>query len=351
MLEANFGMAHPQRQLVRILHQLVKMGRLRILLLIFATGLAGCGSGTSTGAAGEVPIVEAVEIGTIPAGTLTLPNDTPSIKFAVIGDSGRGSAEQKAIAAQMVAFRKLYDYRFVLMAGDNIYEGPASPEDYRLKFEEPYAQLLGDKVKFFAVLGNHDDPRQVMYAPFNMNGNRYYTFTPPIDLITRLSTRVRFFALDSTTLDFEQIGWLTRELEGSKAEWKIVLLHYPLYSSGRYTLRARQQRLALESRFMDGGVAAVFSGHEHFYERSQLQNGILYFITGGAGSLRTGDARPSPAIARSYDRDYHFMLIEIGDDALSFQAINSKGETVDAGTLRRVKATAAPTTADSAAPR
>jgi 3',5'-cyclic AMP phosphodiesterase CpdA len=245
----------------------------------------------------------------------------------------------------------VFDYRFVLMAGDNIYEGPASAEDYRLKFEEPYAQLLADKVAFFAVLGNHDDPRQVHYAPFNMNGHRYYTFTPPLDLLTRLSTRARFFALDSTHLDFEQLGWLTRELGRSSAEWKIVLLHYPLYSSGRYGLRARQQRLALESRFIDGSVDVVFSGHEHFYERSQLQSGILYFITGAAGSLRPGDARPSSQMARSYDRDYHFMLIEIVDDVLSFQAINSSGETVDAGSLRRVKAATVPTIEDSAVPR
>ena len=88
----------------------------------------------------------------------------------MIGDSGRGTAEQHEIAAQMVAYRQQFDYRFVLMAGDNIYEGPATAEDYRLKFEEPYKPLLDAGVKFFAALGNHDDPRQVHYKPFNMDG-------------------------------------------------------------------------------------------------------------------------------------------------------------------------------------
>ena len=126
------------------------------------------------------------------------PTKSRSIKFAIIGDSGRGSAEQHAVAAQMVAYRQRFDYRFVLMAGDNIYEGPATADDYRLKFEEPYKLLLDAGVRFFAVLGNHDDPQQIHYGPFNMDGHRYYTFTPPVDLITRLDTRVRFFALDST---------------------------------------------------------------------------------------------------------------------------------------------------------
>jgi hypothetical protein len=69
-----------------------------------------------------------------------------------------------------------------------------------------------------------------------------------------------------------------------------------------------------------------------------LQNGVLYFISGGAGSLREGDASPSRLIAKSYDRDFHFMLVEIADSGFFFQAINRQGETVDAGSLRTVTA-------------
>src|SRR4029450_13683767 len=101
-------------------------------------------------------------------------------------------------------------------------------------------------VKFYAVLATHDDPAQVEYQPFHMNGHRYYTFTPPVDLISKLDTRVRFFALDSMRLDTEQLEWLERELKGSGADWKVVLMHYPIYSTGRYSLRATRQRYALE---------------------------------------------------------------------------------------------------------
>ena len=47
------------------------------------------------------------------------------------------------------------------------------------KFEEPYKPLLDADVKFYASLGNHDDPTQRFYKPFNMNGERYYSFKPP----------------------------------------------------------------------------------------------------------------------------------------------------------------------------
>ncbi len=100
----------------------------------------------------------------------------------------------------MSRFRDAFGYPFVLMLGDNIYEGPATAEDYRLKFEAPDHDLSRHQgVKFFAVLGNHDDPRQVWYAPFNMNGERYYTFVPPEDLArSRASWKIRFLQRGGT---------------------------------------------------------------------------------------------------------------------------------------------------------
>jgi 3',5'-cyclic AMP phosphodiesterase CpdA len=312
----------------------------RLVLLLPIVLLAGCGNSWTgqTSEARERPVVEAARLTDIGRDQLALPNADRSIKFAIIGDSGRGSKEQHEVAAQMLAYRQRFDYAFVLMAGDNIYEGPATEDDYRLKFEEPYKVLLDAGVKFYAALGNHDDTNQIFYKPFNMGGKRYYTFVPPVDPITRWDTRVRFFSLDSTYLTREQIQWFEREVTESRAEWKIAFLHHPLYTSGRYGLAARGIRLALESTLVNGGVDVVFSGHEHIYARAELQHGILYFVTGGAGSLRAGDASATPSIARSYDQDYHFMLAEISDEGFFFQAINRTGVTVDAGSLRRATA-------------
>ena len=130
----------------------------------------------------------------------------------------------------------------------------------------------------------------------------------------------------------EQMRWFEKEATESRAEWKIAFLHHPVYTSGRYALAARGIRFALESAFVNGGVDVVFSGHEHIYERAELQHGILYFITGGAGSLRAGDASPSPAIARGYDQDYHFMLAEITRRGVFLSGDQPRsGVTVDAG--------------------
>jgi 3',5'-cyclic AMP phosphodiesterase CpdA len=268
---------------------------------------------------------------------LALPSSRTSIKFAVIGDSGRGNGPQHEVADRMRRLREQFPFEFVLMLGDNIYEGPATADDYRKKFEEPYDGLLDEGVKFFAVLGNHDDPRQVSFRPFNMQGERYYSFTPPEDLITRLSVRAEFFAIDSTRLDSAQLTWLEERLGASRADWKIVFLHHPLYTSGRYRSTARFYRRTLEPVFIRHGVSAVFSGHEHIYQRTTVRNGIQYFISGGAGSLRVGDGVRAPYIARTFADDYHFMLIEIDEDTLHFQAVSRRGTTIDAGRITRTE--------------
>ena len=112
-------------------------------------------------------------------------------------------------------------------------------------------------------------------------------------------------------------------------------MHHPIYTSGRYRASAFVNRATLESIFTRNHVSAVFSGHEHIYQRSTLQNGIQYFISGGAGSLRRGDGAPAPYVARTYSANYHFMLVEIEGDVLHFQAISRTGATIDAGRLRR----------------
>jgi Calcineurin-like phosphoesterase len=302
------------------------------LILALLLLAAGCRGANAEPPAEAWPRIAVRELAP-PPGALALPVTDGSIRFAVIGDSGRGDRPQHEVAAQMVAWRERFPFDFVLMVGDNIYDRH-TPQDYIDKFEEPYAELLQSGVTFHAAIGNHDDPAQVFYSKFNMGGERYYTFRRREGRLAGLTgAAARFFALDSRSLDPTQIEWLRAELSASGSNWKIAYFHHPLYTSGRYRAGARAIRLALEPVLSAGGVQVVFSGHEHFYERTQPQNGILYFVSGGAGSLRRGDIRPSPFTAKGYDEDYHFMLVEIAGDELSFQAISRAGATIDAGVV------------------
>jgi 3',5'-cyclic AMP phosphodiesterase CpdA len=269
------------------------------------------------------------------AGALALPLKTGSVRFAVIGDSGRGDRAQHEVAAQMVAWREKFPFDFVLMLGDNIYDRH-TPQDYIDKFEAPYRALLDAGVTFHAAIGNHDDPASINYAKFNMNGRRFYSFRrgeKTLDALT--GGGVRFFALDSRALDTQQLAWAKRELAQSGSEWKIAFFHHPIYTSGRYQSAASSLRNSLERVLIEGDVDVVFSGHEHFYERTHPQRGITYFVAGAAGSLRRGDIRATRLTAKGFDDDYSFMLVEVSGDELYFQAISRGGVTVDAGVITR----------------
>ena len=266
-------------------------------------------------------------------GRIVMPLRAGSVRFAAIGDSGRGDEPQSEVARQMVAWRERFPFEFVLMLGDNIY-GPHTPDDYRRKFDEPYRDLLQAGVTFHAAIGNHDEPGSLNYAPFNMDGQRYYTFRKgegPLGGLT--GAGVRFFALDSRSFDSDQIAWLHRELEGSRSAWKIVYFHHPLYTSGRYQAGARTLRRAIERTLVEGDVDIVLSGHEHFYERVHPQNGVVYFVSGAAGSLRPDDIQRTPLTAVGFDDDYHFVMFEVTGQELYFQAVTRAGKTIDAGVI------------------
>ncbi len=107
---------------------------------------------------------------------IRIPLQDKSVRFAVIGDSGTGDRAQYEVAQRMEAYRQATKFDFVIMLGDNIY-GSHSPRDFVKKFEQPYKPLLDAGVKFYASLGNHDDPDdERLYKPFNMGGERYYSF-------------------------------------------------------------------------------------------------------------------------------------------------------------------------------
>jgi Calcineurin-like phosphoesterase len=306
-----------------------------VLILLFGIGLpAGC---RWQELAPQIRRATATTVRELspPPGTLALPMEDGSVRFAVIGDSGRGDRWQQEVADQMVAWRAKFPFTLVLMLGDNIY-GTHTPHDYETKFERPYKALLDAGVTFRAAIGNHDESEEIYYANFNMGGQRYYTFRESEKRLAGLAgAGVRFFVLDTRSLDVGQRDWLRKELAASGTAWKICFMHHPLYTSGRYRASARALRLALEPTLVAGDVDVVLAGHEHFYERLIPQRGISYFISGGAGSLRRGDIQPSTVKAKGFDRDYHFMLMEVSGNELYFQAISRVGETVDAGVISR----------------
>ena len=311
--------------------------RVRVFILLACTVLAGGTAGTGPGQGALVSTharlqgllsllaPPAFAAPATPDSDLKLPLKANSVRFAVIGDSGTGKPPQLEVAQEMEAYRKVVGFSFVIMLGDNIYGGDR-PRDFARKFEEPYKPLLDAGVKFYASLGNHDNPDERLYKLFNMGGKRYYSFK---------KNDVAFFALDSTYMNPEQLSWLEEQLRNSTAAWKICYFHHPLYSDGKYHGPDLDLRSTLVPLFQKYGVNVVFSGHEHVYERLKPQNDIDYFVLGNSGELRYHNLRPSDQMQAGFDTDRDFMLVEIDADQLYFQTISRTGLTVDSGVLER----------------
>lgn len=255
---------------------------------------------------------------------VNFPLNPNSVRFAVIGDSGTGDSAQYQLAQEMQSVHQGTDFGFVIMLGDNLYGGHSSG-DFEKKFEQPYKPLLNEGVQFYASLGNHDNSNEVSYAPFNMGGHRYYSFT---------KGEVEFFVLDSNYMNGEQLQWLTNELQHSTAAWKIAYFHHPLYSDGKRHGSDTDLRAVLEPLFEKYGVNVVLSGHDHVYERVAPQNGIVYFVLGNSGKLRSGGLGRGPTQASGFDHDRCFIVMEVVGGQLYFKTITRTGQTVDSGVLQ-----------------
>ncbi|MBE9234505.1 metallophosphoesterase [Anabaena aphanizomenioides LEGE 00250] len=206
------------------------------------------------------------------------------LRFVSVADTGTGAKGQYAVARAMNFYHQKNPYDLVILAGDNIYNN-GEIEKIEAVFERPYQPLLKKGVKFHACLGNHDirtdnGVPQVNYPGFNMQG-RYYTF---------LRDNVQFFALDTNgNADWKnQLIWLEKELSLSKAAWKIVFGHHPIYASGVYGSNPNFIK-TFTPLFQKYGVQLYINGHEHHYERTRSINGTTYLICGaGAGNRSVG---------------------------------------------------------------
>lgn len=265
-----------------------------------------------------------------------------SLRFLAVADTGSGDANQRAVGQQMGLVHQRRPVDLVILGGDNIYpSGDLSLIEST--FRRPYAELLRAGVPFHAVLGNHDirtanGAPQVAYKPFGMKG-RYYTLRKgPVD----------FFMLDTNgNADWQrQLSWLRTVLAQSRAPWKVVVGHHPIYSSGFY---GNDPHLAakLSSLMRRHGVQLYINGHEHNYERSKPLQGITYLVVGGGGaSLRPVIASEQTARAASV---FSFAEIVATPRELRLWAWDKNGQLLDQAVVGRREGDGAPPAAKGGA--
>lgn len=246
------------------------------------------------------------------------PDSETELNFAVIGDAGTGGTDQFRVARQLAETYRRDPYGLLLTVGDNVYGGDVVDRAKDV-IDKPYKPLFDAGVEFRPSLGNHDvDDSDDLLETLETLGmpDRYYNFTEgPID----------FFALDSNWMSGAQMNWLREGLGCSDSQWQVVYMHHPLYSSGKHGSHT-SLRDALEPLLVEAGADIVFSGHDHDYERSTPQHGVVHVVTGGAGHLRDVGASEFTVVSKS---ELHFVLVEVTENSMDIKAINVDGVVID----------------------
>lgn len=252
--------------------------------------------------------------------------------FTVLGDTQNNQEVQQQIVDRMTSLVP----DFVLHAGDMVDEGLESSQwDTFFRIE---MRLLA-QIPFFGALGNHERASPLYFGAFRLPGNeRWYSLEyGNLHLVVLEADGTVDYGMGS-----EQGEWLQRDLSLTRQRWKLVLLHYPLYSSGYNGSTDSSVRQALEPLFLRYGVDLVFSGHDHHYERNLVQ-GITYIVSGGGGAPLYPLWRKLPTSVFAAVK-HHFVRVRVTPVALFVEAIQPDGERLDSFILSKPWKTYLPST-------
>lgn len=141
-----------------------------------------------------------------------------------------------------------------------------------------------------------------------------------------------------------QYRWLTNDLAASSKPWKIAFMHSPILGSGGHRTEdadgnGRADRLQLQEMllpiFQRYGVQAVFSGHDHDYERSIPTNGVHCFVAGGGGSVIMYSIQERDQLCAHFWRNHHALKVRVTGDVLRMEAFDEFGELFDTAVIGR----------------
>jgi Calcineurin-like phosphoesterase/Dockerin type I domain len=285
--------------------------------------------------------------------TVGSPTAAAPIVFGVVGDYGTTSnpATPTGHVANLIDG---WNPDFVITVGDNNYGDLAvgsavwdanigthygqyilGRADYR------YPNQTSATQRFFPSIGNHDTGTSANGADggtaagyldyFNVNpggadrlpagvhtdANTYYDF---------VRGDVHFFALDADhaltdqTSRLNQRAWLEQGLADSTSTWNFVYFHQPSFTS-----TARGGETEMLWPFKEWGADAVFSGHEHFFERVVV-GGLPYMISGAGGrSLNAFLATPTVGSEARYNADYGALRVGVDGTTATFDFYSING--------------------------
>lgn len=248
----------------------------------------------------------------------TAPARGEVIRFAVYGDVRGGHKVHGKIAQAIVDEAP----DMVLVTGDLVLRG--SDEGDWQRFFDVTRGLLS-RVPFYPAAGNHDtgrsgDERRRMNEIFALwpgptdrpDWGHWYSF----DI-----GDVHVVMLDSNSYNAaRQLTWLEADLQAARQRGTramFALTHDGPYSRGIHKGN-RYAAKHYEPVLVRHGVTMLFSGHDHLYQRGEI-NGLRYIVSGGGGaplySVRCGvRKRPRCKVKDGMKHvvsEHHYIMVTV----------------------------------------
>jgi hypothetical protein len=309
------------------------------------------------------------------------------LRLWVIGDSGTGDINARAVYQAFRAYSGGQRVDGWLMLGDNAYQLGTDAE-YQTAVFDTYPEILR-QVPLWPVYGNHDGqsadaitqtgvyfdifelPKAGQAGGVPSGTEAYYSFD-----VGNLHVAVLDSYETRRSPDGAMAAWLDADLAASNADWLVVAFHHPPYSRGShysdFEIEMVEMRQNFGPIFEARGVDLVLAGHSHGYERSMLidghygpstsfsasmikdagdghidgdgayvkppglvpHEGTVYMVLGVSGSYSLGGALDHPVMLVNY-RKLGSVALEIDGPRLDAKLIDPVGGLIDHFTMAK----------------
>ena len=281
----------------------------------------------------------------------TGPDTSRGARFLYLGDAQTGLENWGRLLS--AAYRRHPDIDFILLAGDLVDRG-----NERTNWDHFFLRADGvfDRVPLMPCAGNHEylDMGPRLYrAFFELPRNGPKGIDP--GLVYHFECGDACVAVLDSTLAVcdpiqarRQAEWLDATFENSKASWKFVLFHHPVYPSHpwRDTPALREHWVPI---FDKHHVDLVLQGHDHAYLRTNPMRGhrrvkapvegTIYVIAVSGDKFVDQDRRGYVEVGRTGVSTYQTIDIDGPSNRLTYRALTEDGKIIDELVINKPRAT------------
>lgn len=244
--------------------------------------------------------------------------DAGSFTFASYGDS----RSAPKIFSQVTEGMMNKNPDFSIYLGDLAFDG-----SYKLWKEEffiPKQLEMAANVPFYNAVGNHEKWIKNTQAftdvpPCNSTDKGFYSFDYGDFHFLVLSTE------HNTKKNSPQWEFAKKDLEQSKAKWKIVAFHIPAYCSGGHNENKNMIAFSNEI-FEKNNVDIVLTGHSHFYQHNYV-NKVHHLVLGGGGSPLYVPTQAIYTVKSA--KLYHYAIFKYQNNLLEMTVYDLENNIID----------------------